>query len=91
MLPVGHLWLTGLHSSTFFFKGISLTLIAVLKIDMLDKLGIVAKFAHAGDFKTAPNMFTERKFTSEHRQQVDSILISVYSQLLQVTPMGIIN
>jgi hypothetical protein len=52
---------------------------------MFEKLSIQPKFAHAGDFKTAPNMFTENKYTPEHRQQVEGILLSVYSQLLQVT------
>ena len=50
---------------------------------MLDKLGVVPRFVHAGDFKTAPNTFTETKFTPEHRLQMETLMGSLYSQLIQ--------
>ena len=71
MQPVGHLFLQGFNSTTLFYKG------------LLDKLNIIPRFVHAGDFKTAPNVITEHKFTPEHKLQVESLIGNIYKQLIE--------
>ncbi|HVA72699.1 MAG TPA: signal peptide peptidase SppA [Candidatus Limnocylindrales bacterium] len=46
----------------------------------LDKLKIVPDFYHIAEFKTATNEFTEKKFTPAHREEVQSLLTSLYDQ-----------
>lgn len=48
----------------------------------LDKLKIVPEYYHIAEFKTAGNMFTEKKFTPAHKEEVESLLHSVYEQYL---------
>lgn len=46
----------------------------------LDKLRIVPDFYHIAEFKTATNQYTEKKFTPAHREEVESLLTSLYDQ-----------
>ncbi|HVA72499.1 MAG TPA: signal peptide peptidase SppA [Candidatus Limnocylindrales bacterium] len=46
----------------------------------LDKLKIVPDFYHIAEFKTATNEFTDKKFTPAHREEVQSLLTSLYDQ-----------
>ena len=48
----------------------------------LDKLRIVPDFYHIAEFKTATNQFTEKKFTPAHREEVQSLLTSLYDRYL---------
>jgi protease IV len=48
----------------------------------LDKLKIVPEYYHIAEFKTAGNMYTEKKFTPAHKEEVESLLHSVYEQYL---------
>ncbi len=48
----------------------------------IDKLKIIPEFYHIAEFKTATNMFTEKKFTPPHREEVESVLGSVYDQYI---------
>jgi protease-4 len=48
----------------------------------LDKLKIVPEYYHIAEFKTAGNTFTEKKFTPAHKEEVESLLHSVYEQYL---------
>ena len=48
----------------------------------LDKLKIVPDFYHIAEFKTATNQLTEKKFTPAHREEVQSLLSSLYNQYL---------
>jgi protease-4 len=48
----------------------------------LDKLKIVPEYYHIAEYKTAGNMFTEKKFTPAHKEEVESLLHSVYEQYL---------
>jgi protease IV len=48
----------------------------------LDKLKIVPEFYHIAEYKTATNSLTEKKFTPEHREEVESLMRSVYNQYL---------
>jgi protease-4 len=51
----------------------------------LDKLKIVPEYYHIAEYKTAGNMFTEKKFTPAHKEEVESLLRSVYEQYLADT------
>jgi protease-4 len=48
----------------------------------LDKLKIVPEYYHIAEYKTAGNMYTEKKFTPAHKEEVESLLHSVYEQYL---------
>lgn len=48
----------------------------------LDKLKIVPDFYHIAEFKTATNQYTEKKFTPAHREEVESLLTSLYDEYL---------
>lgn len=48
----------------------------------LDKLKIVPDFYHIAEFKTATNQYTEKKFTPAHREEVESLLTSLYGRYL---------
>ena len=48
----------------------------------LDKLKIVPEFYHIAEYKTAGNMFTEKKFTPAHKEEVEGLLHSIYEQYL---------
>lgn len=48
----------------------------------LDKLKIVPDFYHIAEYKTATNMYTKKKFTPAHREEVLSLLTSLYNQYL---------
>ena len=55
---------------------------AVFVRGTLDKLKIVPEYYHIAEFKTAGNTFTEKKFTPAHKEEVESLLHSVYEQYL---------
>ena len=59
LLPAGGLDVQGLASYTAFFRG------------TLDKVGVQADIEHIGQYKTAPNQFTERGFTPAHREMAE--------------------
>ncbi len=68
--PMGSLGLTGLYSEVTFFRR------------TLDLLGIAPDFEHRGEFKTAANMLTETKMTPAHREEVEDLLRSLGSQIV---------
>lgn len=51
----------------------------------LDKLKIVPEYYHIAEFKTAGNMFTEKKFTPAHKEEVESLLHDVYLMYIAET------
>lgn len=50
--------------------------------EALDTLGIQADMLHAGDFKTAANIYTEDSFTPFHREMSESLNRDLYDQLV---------
>jgi protease-4 len=50
----------------------------------LDKLGVEAEVEQVEEFKTAYNMFTEKKLTPAHRTMMDAIYDSVFSEYVRV-------
>ena len=49
--------------------------------DALDKLGAYPDMLHAGDFKTAANIYTEQTFTPEHREMTEALTHDFFDQL----------
>jgi protease-4 len=70
LVPSNSVSIQGMMAEALFFRG------------TLDKLKIIPEFYHVAEFKTAYNMFTEKKFTPPHREEVESVLRSIYSQYI---------
>lgn len=69
--PFGEVGLVGLRVETPFFRG------------TLDKLGIEPRFDHRSEYKTAMNVLTETKMTPAHREETETLLQSVYTQIVR--------
>ena len=69
--PQGVVGLSGLRTEAPFFRG------------LLDKLGVVPSFDHRSEYKTAMNMITERQMTPPHREETESLLNSVFGQIVR--------
>jgi protease-4 len=71
LLPSSTLDLKGLASYELFLRG------------SLDKIGTLPDFIHIGDYKTAPNIWTEKGFTPTHREMAESLNHDLFGQLVQ--------
>lgn len=71
LAPASPLNLTGLAMYELFVR------------DLLDKVGVVPDLVRAGEYKTAPNTFTERGFTRAHREMLDAITADLWAQLVE--------
>ena len=69
--PSSSLDLVGVATHDFFLRG------------ALDKLGIFPDILHAGEYKTASNLYTEATFTPEHREMSESLNREFFDQLIQ--------
>ncbi len=69
--PLGSLGLVGLHSEMPFFRG------------ALDRLGIVASFAHREEYKSAMNSLTETAMTPPQREEIEDLLRSTSGQIVR--------
>ena len=49
--------------------------------DALDKIGAYPDMLHAGEFKTAGNIYTEQTFTPEHREMTEALTLDYFDQL----------
>jgi protease-4 len=76
LVPTAPVSIRGMMAQALFLRG------------TLDKLKIVPEFYHIAEFKTATNMFTEKKFTPQHREEVEGLLRSVYNQYLDDASKG---
>ena len=70
LTPNNPLGIRGMMAEATFLRG------------TLDKLRIVPDFFHIAEYKTATNELTEKKFTPAHREEVTSLLTSLYDQYL---------
>ena len=70
MTPTSSLDLIGVASYDLFLRG------------ALDKAGVHPDMLHAGDFKTASNLYTETTYTAEHREMSESLNRDLYDQLV---------
>src|SRR6516165_1165878 len=71
MQPSGSVGLIGFASNAMFLR------------DALDKAGIEAQFVTRGEYKSAPNLFTEDRYTDAHREAVTRMLESLQEQVWQ--------
>jgi protease-4 len=68
--PSGELFIEGLGADVLFFRG------------SLDKLGIYPDVYKIGEYKTAANMFTEKKMTDAHKRFMDEFLDDLFNRLV---------
>ncbi len=70
-VPTALLEVTGLAAEVTFYKG------------TFDKVGVEAQFVGVGKYKNAPNQFTESGFTAPHREQMEAMLDSLFTQYVE--------
>src|SRR6266850_546697 len=68
LAPPGELFITGLAADVMFFRG------------SLDKLGIYPDIYQIGKYKSAGDMFTQKKMTDAHREYVNSLLDDLFNR-----------
>ena len=66
--PPGELFINGLAADVMFFRG------------SLDKLGIYPDIFQIGKYKSAGDMFTQKKMTEAHREYIDSLLTDLFDR-----------
>jgi len=71
LLPKSMLYVRGVMASTTFLRG------------TLDKLDIYPDLLHIGEYKTASNIYTEKKYTSAHREANEALLEDWYQIFLR--------
>jgi protease IV len=76
LVPTAPVSIRGMMAEALFLRG------------TLDKLHVVPEFYHIAEFKTAGNIFTEKKFTPAHREEVEGLLRSIYNQYLDDASKG---
>lgn len=68
--PPGDLFITGLAAEVMFFRG------------SLDKLGIEPDVFQIGKYKNAPDQFTRKTMSDEHKLVINSILDDLYGRMV---------
>jgi protease-4 len=74
--PLGSLEVLGLRAEPFFMK------------DLLDRVGIEADLEACGEYKTSPDSLLRSSMTEPHRQMLDSILGSIYDEIVAAIGSG---
>ena len=70
LTPTSSLDLVGVASYELFLR------------EALDAVGVYPDMLHAGDFKTASNIYTETTFTAEHKEMAKALNRDLYEQLV---------
>jgi protease IV len=70
LVPSAPVAIHGMMAEALFLRG------------TLDKLHVVPEYYHIAEYKTAGNTFTEKDFTPAHKEEVESLLHSVYTQYI---------
>jgi protease IV len=70
LMPSSSLDVTGVASYEMFLRG------------TFDKVGAYPDFVHIGDYKTAPNQYTQKGFTPAHREMAQSLNRDMFEQLV---------
>lgn len=68
--PSGDLFINGLAADVMFFRG------------ALDKLGVYPDVFKIGKYKNAPDQFTNKEMTKEHREVVNAILDDFFNRFV---------
>lgn len=71
MQPSGTVGLVGFATSAMFLR------------DALDKAGIEAQYIARGEYKSAPNRFTQNSYTDSHREADTRLIESLHAQVAQ--------
>ncbi len=66
----GDVNLTGLMLESPFLRG------------MLEKIGVEPRMDHRHEFKNAKNMYTETEFTGAHREATESLMTSIFDEIV---------
>ena len=69
--PMGSVGLVGLRSEIPFFRS------------ALDKLGVLPRFEHREEYKSAANSLTETAMTGPQREEIESLLGSISGQIVR--------
>jgi protease-4 len=69
--PPGELFINGLAADVMFFRG------------SLDKLGIYPDIFQIGKYKSAGDMFTQKKMTDAHKEYINSLLDDLYKRYVE--------
>lgn len=70
MLPVDALNLTGLRAEVTFYTG------------LMEKLGVGAEVEKSGNYKNAPDVFTDTTLSPYYRETLETLLDDLYEQML---------
>lgn len=68
--PAGDLFINAFAAEVMFFRG------------ALDKLGVYPDVFQIGKYKNAPDQFTRKEMTKEHREVVNSLLDDVFNRFV---------
>ena len=68
--PSGDLYINGLAADVMFFRG------------SLDKLGVYPDVAKIGKYKNAPDQFTSKEMSKEHREVINSLLDDLFNRFV---------
>ena len=80
-------YLASATDKIYLMPGSPLDLVGVATYEMFvrgafDKFGAYPDMLHAGDYKTAANVYTERTMTPAHREMAESLNRELYEQLV---------
>jgi protease-4 len=76
LVPAAPVDIHGMMAGALFLRG------------TLDKLKIYPDMFHIAEYKTASNMFTEKKFTAAHKEETESLLHGIYDQYIADASRG---
>jgi protease-4 len=76
LVPTATLDLTGVATYEVFLRG------------TLDWIGTYPDLMHIGDYKTAPNIFTEKTFTPAHKEMTEALNRDQFDQLVRAIADG---
>lgn len=69
--PIGDLYINGLAAEAMFFRG------------SLDKLGVYPDVYQIGKYKNAPDSYTRKEMTPEHREVVNALLDDTFNRYVE--------
>ncbi|MEE2638379.1 MAG: signal peptide peptidase SppA [Acidobacteriota bacterium] len=80
-------YLASAADKVYLMPGSSLDIVGVAGYEVfvrgaLDKVGAYPDMLHAGDFKTAANLYTETTMTPAHREMAESLNHDLYQQII---------
>lgn len=71
LMPSGDVTITGLHLESMFIRG------------TLEKIGVTPHMEQRYEYKNAANMYMEKKFTPAHREAMEKIGTSIFTQMVK--------